>query len=368
MEPKVSVIIPVYNAEKYLRECLDSVVGQTLQDIEIICVDAGSTDSSAAIIAEYQAVDSRVVFITDKGRLDAGSARNIGMEYASGKYLSILDADDFFEKEMLEETYKKACSLNADVVVYGAKKFDMRKLKVYDMPWALKVNKCPGKDVFSPVEMKDHLFNSFQNWTWNKLFSREFIRRNNIAFQSIARTNDMAFVCQALAVAERIAIQPVAYTTYRVAAGGSLQDTNEKQPFAFWDAYKETKNRLETSGVYQLYEKSFCNRILSGYLYNLDTIKNKDTLKEVLSLINEELNACFKFDTFEENFFYSKDNYKQYKMMTEDINKYYEHILKEREKRKILSYKLVKKARNLFNSLSQNGIAYTIQIIKNSFK
>ena len=76
---KVSVIVPVYNAEKYLKQCLDSIVNQTLKDIEIICVDAGSTDNSLEIMRRYEQTDPRVTVVTDKGRLDAGSARNIGM-------------------------------------------------------------------------------------------------------------------------------------------------------------------------------------------------------------------------------------------------------------------------------------------------
>ena len=104
--PKVSVIIPVYNTEPYLRQCLDSVVNQTLLDIEIICVDDGSTDTSPEILREYAASDSRIRIFTQP-HADAGVARNLGLRHASGKYLSFLDADDFFEKDI----EKKVCRL-----------------------------------------------------------------------------------------------------------------------------------------------------------------------------------------------------------------------------------------------------------------
>lgn len=93
---KVSVIIPVYNVEKYLRQCIDSIVNQTLKEIEIICVDDGSTDSSPAILAEYTAKDPRVKVIT-REKSNAGAARNAGMAVATGEYLGFVDSDDWCE-------------------------------------------------------------------------------------------------------------------------------------------------------------------------------------------------------------------------------------------------------------------------------
>ena len=112
--PKVSVIIPVYNAEKYLRECLDSVVHQTLRDIEIICVDDGSTDNSPAILQEYAHQDKRFVILT-QSHSGAGAARNWGLHWARGKYLSIIDADDMFKPEFLQRLYQRAEETNADI-------------------------------------------------------------------------------------------------------------------------------------------------------------------------------------------------------------------------------------------------------------
>ena len=111
---KVSVIIPVYNVEPYLKQCMDSVVGQTLKDIEIICVDDGSTDNSLDILREYAAEDSRIQIIEQKNA-GAGAARNNGMRYATGKYLSFLDSDDFFEPRMLEKAYDLAEKDQADL-------------------------------------------------------------------------------------------------------------------------------------------------------------------------------------------------------------------------------------------------------------
>ena len=104
---KVSVIVPVYNMERHLRRCLDSLLAQSLDDIEIICVDDGSTDSSREILSEYAQKDERFEFIAQENR-SAGAARNTGMKKASGEYLIFLDSDDFFDKDLLKKTYEKA--------------------------------------------------------------------------------------------------------------------------------------------------------------------------------------------------------------------------------------------------------------------
>ena len=97
-QPKISVIIPVYNMEKFIRECLDSVISQSMHDLEIICIDNGSTDSSGQILDEYAAKDSRLIVVHKPN--DGLSSRNVGMERVSGEYVIFLDGDDFIEPEM----------------------------------------------------------------------------------------------------------------------------------------------------------------------------------------------------------------------------------------------------------------------------
>ena len=94
--PKVSVIIPVYNVEKYLRQCLDSVINQTLKDIEIICVDDGSTDNCPNILDEYAAKDARIKIIHKKNE-GYGKAMNVGISHASGEYIGIVEPDDYID-------------------------------------------------------------------------------------------------------------------------------------------------------------------------------------------------------------------------------------------------------------------------------
>src|SRR5574344_2160891 len=113
--PKVSVIIPIYNVEKYLRQCLDSVVNQTLKDIEIICINDGSTDSTLSIIKEYATNDNRIKII-DKKNSGYGDSMNQGLDMATGDYIGIVESDDFAELNMFDKLYNKAIENNLDLV------------------------------------------------------------------------------------------------------------------------------------------------------------------------------------------------------------------------------------------------------------
>ena len=123
MTVKVSVILPVYNVEKYLKECLDSILNQTLQEIEVICVDDGSTDRSLEILREYEKKDKRVIVLTQENK-GAGAARNKGLAIAKGEYLSFLDSDDFFASGMLEEAYRRCVEKKAQICVYQVLRYN----------------------------------------------------------------------------------------------------------------------------------------------------------------------------------------------------------------------------------------------------
>ena len=116
----------VYNVENYIEECLDSLINQTLKEIEIICVDDGSTDGTLKLLYKYEEADSRVKIIQQQNQY-AGVARNNGMKHAVGEYIIFLDSDDFFEKTMLEKIYNEAKRKEADLLFFCFKVFDDEK-------------------------------------------------------------------------------------------------------------------------------------------------------------------------------------------------------------------------------------------------
>jgi len=122
-EMKISVILPVYNKAPFLVQCIDGILAQTLDDIEIICIDDGSTDESLSILKKYEEKDNRIKLISQKNK-GAATARNVGLSHASGEYLSILDADDIFDPDMLLKAYNKAKETQADIDVYRSNSYD----------------------------------------------------------------------------------------------------------------------------------------------------------------------------------------------------------------------------------------------------
>ena len=224
--PKVSVIIPVYNTEKYLRQCLDSVVNQTLIDIEIICVDDGSTDGSLAILQEYASQDSRIKVLTQKN-LYAGVARNNGLKAASGKYVFFLDSDDYCNTDLLMLAVDKADNLEADIVVFNHYRVDEvtgAKEKKEDISRGLLSAK---KITFSRKDVPDRIMSIINPVPWNKLIRRELIEKNSLHFEALSSTNDITFSALCAACASKIAYidKPLVY--YRVNLSSSI--TSGKQ-------------------------------------------------------------------------------------------------------------------------------------------
>ena len=160
IHPKVTVIIPVYNVAAYLPQCLDSVIAQTLDDIEIICVNDGSKDESLAVLNEYAAQDSRIKII-DKANAGVSAARNDGIAAAQGEYIAFLDGDDFLEPDCLEKVYATAVSGNFDTVVFKHNLIDGNKKTVWN------------NSEFGCFD-EDKLLYTFSAVIWNKLYRTAF--------------------------------------------------------------------------------------------------------------------------------------------------------------------------------------------------
>ena len=279
--PLVSVIIPVYNVEKYLRECLDSVVNQTLKDIEIICVDDGSTDASLDILYEYREKDKRFKIITQKN-LHAGVARNKGLKIAAGEYLSFLDSDDIFEPTMLEDMYNKAINDNSDIVVCS---FYIYNENTKESKWNLKINKKFVKmSPFSPIDIKDEIFNFSSPNAWTKLFKHSLFTKNNLQFVDTITCNDFTCVDTALAISKRISVINKPYIHYRFIQKDNLTAKRKDHPDSFLIAAQKLENNLRKFKVYGLFEKSFKKRIKNSYAWETKKCtRNQKTIREKLA-------------------------------------------------------------------------------------
>ena len=280
MDVKVSVILPVYNVEKYLWECLDSLLNQTLKEIEIICVDDGSTDKSLDILKEYQKHDDRIVVLTQKN-LYAGTARNSGLKIAKGEYVLFLDSDDFFENDLLESVYNKGKDKDADIVLFGASKYETNCGAIIETPWYFDVKKVKNKEVFSRKDFPNKILTITSPAPWTKAYKREFILSEALEYQPLPNSNDVFFSLVAMAVAKRITWINKSFVFYRVGMSNNIQSRKTKNPCCFLQAYRAVYDELNKRGIYEEIEYSFKNVVFSGINFNLETIKSQAALREV---------------------------------------------------------------------------------------
>ena len=180
---KVSVIMPVYNAERYLKKALDDVLAQTYKNIEIICVDDGSDDSSLDILKDYKARDERIsVYYQTKESDGAAFARNLGLEKSTGDYLLFLDADDMFEPTLIENSLCRAQETAADIVMFDAYIYDSGKNADIYTSRIVHYRYLPSNDVFAPQDYPETLFQMYAGAPWNHLFKTDFIKNKGQSF------------------------------------------------------------------------------------------------------------------------------------------------------------------------------------------
>ena len=278
--PIVSIVVPVYNTAKFLPQCLDSILKQTLTDFELLCVDDGSTDDSLSILHDFAASDSRVKILSrqNDGK-GAAEARNLGLNHAEGKYIQFLDSDDFFESDMLERMVEKAERLSLDMIICRADCFDQRYQKVTMPISTIQLQYAPPKEPFSYLDCPGYLFQIANNVVWNKLFRRELIVQHNLKFEAIPISDDQYVPCLALVLAKKICIIDKAFIKYRINIGTSQVDGYHKHPTSGYAASYSIVKRMRELGVYEAVKQSYLNMELSLMREYFDRMKELDTLR-----------------------------------------------------------------------------------------
>lgn len=243
MQPKVSVIVPVYNVEKFLEQCLDSILDQTLENIEVICVNDGSTDNSSAILEKYAKKDPRVKVITQENS-GMSSARNTGMRYAVGKYVAFVDSDDFIATDMMEKLYSRAEATDAEITVGDLLLYfhDTKETAFFrDQSLYLFLK----NKVFSIKDYPEFVTNIA---VWDRIYLRSFLESIHASFPVGMIYEDWHFTVYALSHAKRIAVVPEQFYYYRKNAGGSITDNEAKQIKHKRDFLQITKMVLDIFG------------------------------------------------------------------------------------------------------------------------
>lgn len=265
--PLVSVIIPSYNAESYIEECVNSVLSQSLKDFELIVVDDGSTDSTVNLVKTFQ--DSRLSLI-ETPHSNAGRARNLGMSKATGEYLYFLDADDFISEDCLLKLTECAEEANADVVICKSHYLDDKTKETSPLTFSMidvETNKVLAGDA-----LPHKPFQSFVGWPWDKLFRRDFVDGLGITFQEQRSSNDALFVFVALAKAAGLYCTDDDLVTHRTNNVASLEHTRSKSWRCALSAMEAIGSYLKNNETSPSVWKSYCNWVTHFSRWNMASL------------------------------------------------------------------------------------------------
>ena len=284
---KVSVIMPVYNACDFIAAAIDSVLSQTLKEIELICIDDGSTDNSLDILREYQAKDERVRIVTETNAGPA-IARNNGIRRARGEYFAFLDADDFFEPTLLEELYNVAEADNLDIAIADYDVYNSRK-ETFEKPiYPEQVEIFKSGKVTSKGEFPDEIFFATNGAAWNKLFKASFVLDNKLTFlPDVKLHEDVYFMIGALALAVRIKMVDKVLVHHRLHSEQSRAKLFRKYYYQIPEIYVKARALLMERGMYS--PLSFCYRnYTANRCYKLYNMLPGDEKEKLWNMLHEK--------------------------------------------------------------------------------
>lgn len=330
-QPKVSVIIPVYNLEKYLRRCLDSVINQSLSEIEVICINDGSTDSSLDILRNYENRDRRIRVI-NKENEGQGIARNIGINLAAGEYIGFVDGDDWIDPEMYETMYSIAKKNDLDMQICTMKRLDEYGNDIqgrcdYDQYIGCKYD--DPSFIFSGYDIAEEIF-SIGKFCMNKIYKSSFLNQHKIRFREYKYFEDYIFYFFCFIRAQKISVIRQPFYKYIDRQGSSM--CGKTRPLALFEANREIEKHLDFYNVEeqfrQRFEKWKIKRYLSiyymtdseykkQYFTNMKTEFSKIEIKRnpLINIPEKLLYLCVK--TIPHALFkYTDTAYKYYKALT----------------------------------------------------
>jgi len=339
--PKVSIIVPIYNAEKYLKKCLISLVKQYLHDIEIICIDDGSTDDSLEIITEFAKKDNRIVFL-HKSNSGYGHTMNTGLSLAKGEYIGIIEPDDFAKLTMFNDLYQCAKKHDADVVksdYYHYTKLNKLIRKAGKIPF-FKSNKITNIE-------KDPSLLKITPSIWSAIYKKDFLVNNNIKFLETpgASYQDTSFSFKALSLAKKIALLSNAYVHYRQDnEHSSINKTNKV--FAICNEFDEITDFLNKNPeIKKIVNSQKLIKQYKTYIWNLKRI-SEEHREEFIDKFSETFKVFYENGELDEEFC-KKYKEEEILMLINDkkafldfINKMIEEDKNQKERRKLFSVRI----------------------------
>lgn len=270
---KISVIVPVYNVENYLEQCLDSVIAQTLTDIEIICVNDGSEDSSRLILEKYRQKDTRIKII-DKENGGLSSARNAGLKIAQGEFISFIDSDDWIESSMLEKLYNNITNLNTDISICAVNLYDesVQKFDSTNPYFSLGFfNETFDNRVFSYEDVKPFLTDVCV-MAWNKLYRKSFLDAAGAKFPEGLIFEDGPFFFSVFFKTHRVSIIRDLLYNYRINRAGSIVSRGGKKFLDIIDVVELMYNSIKDLSFFDEVKNDFYIKKANDIIYRYELI------------------------------------------------------------------------------------------------
>jgi len=279
--PKVSVIVPIYNVEKYLEKCINSLLSQTLEDIQIILVNDGSKDNSGNIAREYEKNNKNRIIYVEKENGGLSDARNYGLKYATGDFVAFLDSDDYIEKNAYEEMYNKAIEENADYVECDF---------IWEFPNKIRVDKQ------YPYKNKKEMLSFVRVVAWNKLIKRQLIIDNNLEFPKGLRYEDVEFTYKLIPFVNKFAYVDKPFIHY-VQREGSIANVQNERTAEIFTVLDNVIEFYKKNNIYEEYrnelEYNYARYLLCSSLKRMCKIKDKTIREKLLTESWERLNSNF---------------------------------------------------------------------------
>lgn len=282
---KVSIIIPVYNTEQYINKCIQSIMNQTYENIEIIVINDGSTDNSLNKILELSEMDNRIIIINSANK-GVSNARNLGLEKSTGKYITFIDSDDWIEKEYVEKLVVNLEQTECDLSICYFDNED-NYYNVIEKNKYLIDNK---QKMYSELLKNPYL----SGFLWNKVFKSEIIKNNNLKFDTDIHINeDLLFVCEYLEYCSKIIVDETVLYHYIIRRNSALNSKFSKKQISKIYALEKIMK------FYSKYDKNGYNDLSAEYVFS--TLKSKYIIKkykikdtEIKEKCNEIISKLYK--------------------------------------------------------------------------
>lgn len=305
--PLVTIIVPVYNAARFLPELFDSVLRQTHKNIEIICVNDGSEDNSLEVLYKYAREDDRII-VVDKENSGAGATRNLGMTHIRGKYICFVDSDDFIEENAIEQLVRAAEQNQTDVIIFGMDQYDDQTGLFSPNPWAVSRSHIPSRKIFFAAYI-ENFYKYLVGFTVNKFYRSSFLLSLDLSFPAIGAHEDMPFTYIALSASDRTYYLDKTLYHYRRSREGSLSDSTSNRYIYMLDALVCLKDGLIAHGLWKDYRRNFVNYALHmciwkhSELSKFERLEFRDTCRTVwferLDMLGHKKDYFFESDEYD---------------------------------------------------------------------